>query len=161
MVDTRCSRLFGGSSGYRKPPSIRLVAPVFPFSGVTTSPDDKEFKWLDLSEILVTHAKYKDEAPKQAVADDSKLLRIKEAAWIPYEAVELKLSLLTIAHAGSSGHHGVDPTLHALRKESYWADQREDVRNFVSAYLLCMLAKKVATRFDHGSWHEAQPGEAI
>lgn len=127
--------------GYRKPPSIRRVAPVIPFSGVTTSPDDEEFKWPNLSEILDVQAKYKNAAPKEATADDSKLLRTKEAAWIPDEAVELKLRLLTIAHAGSSGHRGVDPTWHALRSQFYWTDQREDVRNFVSACLLCMLAK--------------------
>ena len=90
---------------------------MIPFGGVTKSPDDPEFDWPDLAEIKAIQDKHKDKAPKDAKPNDSKLSLIKGEAWIPDEAVDLKLRLLTIAHAGNSGHRGVDPTWHALRKE--------------------------------------------
>lgn len=112
-----------------------------PFYSFTISPEYEDFKWPNLSEILAAQAKYKEAAPKEAAAGYLKLLRIKEATWIKNEANELKQRLLTIAHTGSSGRRGVDPTWHALRKEFYWTDKREDVRNFFSACRHCMISR--------------------
>lgn len=83
--------------------------------------------------------------------------------WIPGDAVQLKLYLLTIAHAGNAGHCGVDPAWTSLRKEFHWVDQRDDVRNFDSSCLLCMLAKsrnKVPQPLST-TIHRTKPNEVI
>jgi len=68
-------------------------------------------------------------------------VKVKGAVWIPDKCIDLKLRLLTIAHAGESGHRGTDPTEQALREHFVWKDQREDVRSFISSCLLCVLGK--------------------
>ena len=80
-------------------------------------------------------------APKSASADEGGILLVSGAAWIPDDCVDIKLRLLTIAHAGNAGHRGADPTWNSLREHFCWTDQRKDVRAFVSSCLLCVLAK--------------------
>lgn len=127
--------------GYRRAPAIKRAAPSLPFSGVTTSPDSPEFNWPSRVEMLEAQERYKNSAPSDATADDSKLLSIKGAVWIPDECIDLKLRLLTIAHAGNAGHRGFDPTWNVLREHFTWNSQRDDVRSFVSSCLLCVLSK--------------------
>jgi len=84
-------------------------------------------------------------------------------AWIPNDCVELKLRLLTIAHAGAAGHRGADPTWHALREEFTWTDLRDDVRSFVSSCLLCVLSKSgnKVPRPLSTTLHATKPNEVI
>lgn len=102
-------------------------------------------------------------ALSDATADDSKLLSIKVAKWIPDECIDLKLRLLTIAHAGNAGHRGFDPTWNFLREPVTWNSQRDDVRSFVSSCLLCVLSKsgKKIPRPLPTSIHAAKPNEVI
>lgn len=151
--------------GYRKVNAIRRIAPVLPFSGVTKSPNDPEFKWPNTSEIAEVQRKYRSEAPEnvQQQQNSSNLLTRNGATWIPENALELKLRLLTIAHAGNAGHRGADSTWDALRKEFTWADQREDVRNFVSSCLLCLLSNSgnKVPRPLSSTLHASRPNEII
>lgn len=149
--------------GYRKAPATRRITPVIPFSGVTTSPDSDEFTWPDFDEISAAQSKHAAQAPKDANASSSMLLLVNGAAWIPDDAVDLKLRLLTIAHSGTAGHRGVDPTWHALRNQFSWTDQRDDVRNFVSFCLLCLLSKtgnKIPSPLS-STIHASRPNEVI
>lgn len=149
--------------GYRKAPAISRIAPLLPFSGVTTSPDSPDFKWPSSKEIQELQKKHSEEAPSAADKTDSPLRLVKGAERIPNEAVELKLRYMTIAHAGSSGRHGADSTWHALRKEFYWTEQREDVRRFVSSCLLCLFSKS-GNKFPRPlsiSTHASKPNQVI
>ena len=127
--------------GYRKNPAIRRIAPAIRFSGVTPPPDPDVFKWPSLTDIEAVQKEHADKAPSSATRNNSTLLLIEGAAWSPDDAIELKLRLLTIAHAGNAGHRGADPTWHALRNHFTWTDQRADVRNFVASCLLCLMSK--------------------
>lgn len=149
--------------GYRKPPAIRRIAPLIPFSGITHNPDDIGFKWPNPTEIAAVQKRFDHKAPKGAKKDETNLLLINGAVWIPSDAVDLKLRLLTIAHAGGAGHRGADPTWHALRNEFYWIDQREDVRSFVSSCLLCVLSKSGSKvpRPLSTTIHATKPNEVI
>ncbi len=69
------------------------------------------------------------------------MFRVKGAAWIPHYCIDLKLRLLTIAHAGKVGHRGADPNWNSIREQFFWTDQRDDVLAFVSSCLLCVIAK--------------------
>ena len=127
--------------GYRRATAVRRVTSTVPFNGVTVPPDSPEFEWPSAAEIASVQGENRAHAPKAAKLDDSGILLLKGAAWIPDDCVDLKLRLLTVAHAGTAGHRGSDPTWHALRERFTWTDLREDVRTFVSSCLLCVLAK--------------------
>ena len=81
-----------------------------------------------------------ESAPTNANTHEGECIHVNGAAWIPDDCIDLKLRLLTIAHAGASGHRGADSTWHALREQFTWTDLREDVRSFVSSCLLCVLS---------------------
>lgn len=125
----------------RRIPAIRGTAPVTSFNRVPLSIADPDFTWPLASKVQDVQKEYRSEAPKCTSSSDETLIRIKRAAWIPSAAVNLKLGLLVIAHAGTAGQHGADLTRHTLRIEFTWTDHREDVRNFVSSCLSWLLSK--------------------
>lgn len=75
--------------GYSRTPAIERVVLSLFFSEVTTSPDSPEFNRPSHLEILEVQEKYKNPSPSDATADDSKLLSIKGAVWIPGECIDL------------------------------------------------------------------------
>ena len=149
--------------GYRKAPSVRRITATLPFNGVTVPPDSPEFEWPDISQIISTQNEYKAKAPKNAILNDGGILVIKNAVWIPEDCIDLKLRLLTIAHAGNAGHRGSDPTWHALRERFTWVGLRDDVRSFVSSCLLCVLSKSgnKVPRPLSTTLHATKPNEII
>ncbi len=54
--------------------------------------------------------------------------RVKEAAWIPDDCIDLKLRLTIIAHAGNAGYRGADPPWNRLREHFFWTDHCDGVR---------------------------------
>ncbi len=102
--------------GYRKNPAVRCFAPALQFSGVPVPPDSPEFEWPALAEIRKAQEENLRSAPESALPDDGGTLRLIGAAWIPDDGIDLKLRLLTIAHAWNAGHHGADPTRNSLRE---------------------------------------------
>lgn len=98
-------------------------------------------EWPKRSLILELQQKTHSPAPKNAEKDADGLLRFQSAAWIPPECDELKLKLLTVAHAGNNGHRGVEATRNILSEHFKWSGMREDVHDFVGECLLCLLAK--------------------
>lgn len=127
------------------------------------SPDSPDFDWPSPTEIAAAQNDHKHEAPRKATIGDAGLLSIKGAAWVPNDCVDLKLRLLTIAHAGQSGHRGADSTYHALRERFIWTDMREDTRSFVSSCLLCVLSKSgdKVPRPLASTTHSTKPNEVI
>ncbi len=87
----------------------------------------------------------------------------KGAAWVPDDCIDLKLRLLTIAHAGKSGHHGADPNWSSLRELFFRTDQRDDVLAFVSSCLLCVISKSSnkVPRPLSTTLHATKPNEII
>ncbi|EGZ09876.1 hypothetical protein PHYSODRAFT_521442 [Phytophthora sojae] len=61
-----------------------------------------------------------------------------EGMWIPDDAVELKLRLCVVAHAGAAGHRGAKATAKALEDLFSWRSLRKDVAVFVSECMHCM-----------------------
>lgn len=94
------------------------VAPAIKFSGVTQLPKNPEFKWSDLSEIVTVQEKHKNKAPNNVEQRNLKLLLNTKAAWIPDDAVDFKLHILSITHASSTGHRGVDSTWYLATHKS-------------------------------------------
>lgn len=58
--------------------------------------------------------------------------------WIPEDAVDLQLALLTIAHCGAMGHRGVIATRTGLMEIFTWRGIAKDVETFVGNCLQCM-----------------------
>lgn len=127
--------------GCHKGQVIRRTAPGVPLSGVTRAPEDPDFRWPDTAEVCAAQNKHKAEAPCDTTKVPSKMLLVIVAAWIPDEAVDLELRLLSIAQTGAADRHGADPSWHAVRKESTWTAQRNDGRSLSSSLLLCILLK--------------------
>lgn len=149
--------------GYRHTLAVKRVTAALSFSGVTVSPDAPDFEWPSLSSIKLSQSQYAHATPNTARHDDSGLIRIKGAVWVPDECVDLKLRLLTVAHAGSAGHRGADSTWNALRETFKWTDMRDDVRSFVSSCLLCVLSKSgdKVPRPLSTTVHAVKPNEVI
>lgn len=127
--------------GYRNAPAIRRVARAIPFGGVTPSPDSADFKWTSIADVAAAQKSNLDKAPPTAQSTGSLLLLSNGAAWIPDDANELKLRILTIYHTGRSVHRGADSSWNVLREQFYWTNQWDDVRTFVSSCVLCLFAK--------------------
>lgn len=61
--------------------------------------------------------------------------------WLPLDADDLKVKLLIIAYAGSSGHRGAETTRNLLREHFTWTRLRQDATDFVAGCLFCILSK--------------------
>ena len=130
--------------GYRRQrhPTARRVSAIPEFSGVTSSPQNADFRWPSLQEIKEAQTTHTASAPVEVSPDDTGLYISKNGKpWIPAECTDLKVRLLTITHAGTVGHRGADATWHILREAFHWTGQRKDVRAFVSSCLLCVMTK--------------------
>lgn len=149
--------------GYRKTPAIRRISPSIPFSGVTRSPDSSDFDWPSLSEIIAAQQEHRDSAPNNSLLDEDRTMQFQGATWIPTDCIDLKLRLLTIAHAGNAGHRGVDPNWNSLRTVFSWTDERDDVCAFLSSCLLCVLSKSgnKIPRPMYSTLHATKPNEII
>lgn len=130
--------------GYRRRPNLRVarlegstgarMVPTVPFASSN---------WPSRQTLL--QAQEGQDPPLGSVADDDGLIRVDERIWVPTSNDELKIKLLTIAHAGQAGHRGADATLSALREVFVWKGITTDVREFVSNCLLCVLSRSGAT----------------
>lgn len=149
--------------GYRSAPKVKRITSSIPFNGVTQSAQSDEFEWPTIPEIVTAQEKYRKLAPPSALESDTQLVQIKGSTWIPDDCTELKLRLLTIAHAGSAGHRGSESTWNALRDSFTWTDMREDVRSFVASCLLCVLSKggNKVPRPLSTTVHATKPNEVI
>lgn len=77
--------------GYCESPAIPRTAPAIPFSGAFHSPEDADFRLPNIREVRTVQDKHKVRASRDTVQAPSKLLLAKGAAWIPSDAVNLKL----------------------------------------------------------------------
>lgn len=110
--------------GYRKPPAIRRITCVIPFSGVIASPNSPEFELPSMAEIRKAQETHRSEAANTTRKEDYNVMRIDNAVWILNDFISLKWRLLAIANAGSAGHRGVAPIWHSLRKTFVGTDQK-------------------------------------
>lgn len=79
--------------------------------------------------------------PQGIQADGDGLLRIYSKAWIPNEVDCLNLKLLTVAHAGQTGHLGAEATAASLSEYFIWQGIKTDTKDFVANCLLCFLSR--------------------
>lgn len=128
--------------GYRRDNTSRVrrvTEPMF-FDDVTVPPDAPEFDWPTMT-VIVEAQSTAGERPPGLQKDGNGPNTLNGETWIPDESTELKMRLLTIAHAGSEGHRGIDATRNALKGQFWWTDIDEDVKAFNNACLLCVLSK--------------------
>lgn len=74
--------------------------------------------------------------------DEDGFVRVRNKIWIPEDADELKLKLLTVAHARNAGHLGADATYASLLEEFTWRSIQTDAKDFVSNCMLCVAGLK-------------------
>ena len=60
--------------------------------------------------------------------------------WIPYDDVELRHSLLIVAHCGTAGHKSIGRAKEHL-KDFYWITKNADIQSFCSTCLQCKQVK--------------------
>ena len=148
--------------GYRSTKSyICRVRKAIPYSGIPKSPYSSTFEWPDRGAIL--KAQSKCETPKNCTTDDDKLIRTSGKIWIPDDANDLKLRLMTVAHAGEAGHRGCDSTVDALKSEFTWTGLAEDTKDFINDCLLCIIAKsgnRIPRPLSSGI-HATKPGQIL
>lgn len=127
--------------GYRKLPAIRGVFSALSIHSVTHRLPESSFEWSTLSELSTSQRQDRGSVPPACKTNALGLLPLDGAAWILTDCADLKIRLLTIAHAGEVGHRGADSTWHDLRVHFSWSDQRADVGAFVSNCLLYVQSK--------------------
>ena len=122
-----------------------------------------ESEWPSRDEILTTQNQSKDNPPTSSTKQTDGLITIARRTWIPREATDLKLRLLTIAHAGMAGHRGTESTLAHLSEVFTWYGIRQDTRDFVSACLLCVMSKSGSKvpRPLANTLHAMKPGDVL
>ena len=69
------------------------------------------------------------------------LWRYKGRLWIPEDAEDAKVLVLTLAHYSLGGHFGAEGMLISLRTRVFWKQMVADVKDFVADCILCRCAK--------------------
>ncbi|EGZ27480.1 hypothetical protein PHYSODRAFT_293359 [Phytophthora sojae] len=83
-------------------------------------------------------------------------------AWTPDDAVELQQRLCGVAHAGLSGHPGIEATTTALSESFNWSSLRRDAQHFVRDRLHCLIVgDRVVPRPYGPTLHATKPNEIL
>lgn len=148
--------------GYRSSKCrICRVKQRVPYSGIPDSPFANKFIWPDRA--MIESAQSNSKFSKNRIKDGDGLYRKSGKIWIPNDDYELKLRLLCIAHAGESGHRGIESTTDALKSEFDWDGIAEDVKEFVNDCMLCIIAKsgnRIPRPLSSGV-HATNPGQIL
>lgn len=147
--------------GYRgQRPSIRRLKAPLP---VPTAPAPDGEEWPDRLAIIATQGTQEAPPPARATKDEDGLIRCDGRVWLPINADDMKLKLLTIAHCGPSGHRGAESTHESIRTHFTWMGLRRDTSDFVSACLFCVLSKTGAKipRPLSLTLHASRPNEVL
>lgn len=147
--------------GYRG--QIRAVRRIKgPLPPVPTAPAAED-EWPDREVIREAQNAQDFPPPTRASTDEDGLIRCNGRVWLPVNAHELQLKLLTIAHCGTAGHRGADATFESLKPYFTWIGQRRDTADFVAACLFCNLSKTGAKipRPLAATLHASRPNEVL
>lgn len=153
-IQTRWMRGYRGHRG-----AIKRVA----YDGVPTAPLADDDSWPSRTDIVAAQSAYTGKHPPGLSRDEDNLAWKSGKIWIPATADALKLKLLTIAHAVTVGHRGIDATAAILSAEYTWVGMRRDVHAFVDDCLLCVMAKSgnKVPRPLATTLHACKPNEVI
>lgn len=77
-------------------------------------------------------------------SDEDGPLCIGGKGWVPPEAQDLKLKLLTIEHEKKAGNRGGRKTAAALHEEFSWNDITTDAKDVLANCLLCLLSRSAS-----------------
>lgn len=128
--------------GYRNTILARRINAALEFNGVTTLPDYHKFGWPTTQEIATFQESHlSTTSPKYCTRNESGLLQVENATWIPDICTEIKIRLLNLANAENAGHRGADSTCNALREAFTWEYLCQEIRAFVAEFLFCVLSK--------------------
>ena len=82
--------------------------------------------------------------------------------WIKDHAVVLDQQLCAIAHADSAGYPGIETTYDNLATHVVWKSIIDDVDNFISKWLHCLLARGERCPIPYGeTLRTTKPNESI
>ena len=126
---------------------------------------EPEFEWPAMSEIKAEQKKARDRGEgADAVWDDEQECwrDLQSKIWVPKAAIELQERLCVVAHAGLSGHRGVDATVKALGDMFALPTLKADVREFVGECLHCMSVDGFKVPRPYGpTWFATRPNELL
>jgi hypothetical protein len=114
---------------------------VYRLVSMSTAPlQDQDFEWPTFQEILQVQEEYR-RFPDNLFMDLARkcLVTKNNKVWIPEEAMELKIRLCVIAHAGLAGHRGINTTVQALKEVFIWKGMQQEVATFVNVCLHVLL----------------------
>jgi transposase InsO family protein len=87
---------------------------------------------------------------------------IHHKVWIPDDAVELQQRLCVVAHAGLSGHRGIEATTAVLAEQFSWSTLRGDMQKFVKECLHWLIVgDRVVPRPYGPTLHATRPNEIL
>lgn len=105
---------------------------------------DGAFEWPSYDEILREQTNALRKSVVSAIRYDAerKLFVNQEGrVWIPSHSIDLQQRLCVIAHAGASGHRGVEASLKPLADMFVWSTISVDMASFVSSCLQCLTTR--------------------
>ena len=114
--------------------------------GIVNPLQKDEFKWPKLQDIarmqrstLHSQPDVKPGGLRTDVMNGVRLLSRKDGRiWVPTE--DLRVRICVIAHAGSSGHRGIDITASRIKKHFYWKYMNKDIDLFCKNCLHCRVS---------------------
>lgn len=128
--------------GYRGHyPTVRRLRDAQHQLRVNTAPEPDSTTWPTRLQLLSAQQQSAEEPKSNLTTDTDGLLRIRGAVWIPSDAHEMQLKLLTVAHAGTAGHRGTEATMATISSSFRWKYMRRDVEDFTAECILCLLSK--------------------
>ncbi len=104
----------------------------------------EEFIWPSVTEIYELQQQAISESSRTNLILDSKrtiYINTEGKIWIPAEAVDLQMRICVIAHAGNSGHRGVDATIQSISEYFIWNTIASDVKSFIASCLHCLSTR--------------------
>lgn len=108
---------------------------------VSTAPSADGDYWPCRDLIMIAQSEKNKPPPPGATLEDDGLILLEGRVWISGNDDGLKLKLLTISHAGTSGHRGIESTFESIREQFFRTGMRRDTGDFLSACLFCILPK--------------------
>lgn len=148
--------------GYRSTnTTICRVRSRVPYSGVPVSPLSKSFEWPTRGDII--NAQQFAVPPPNATKTLHGLYQVSGKIWIPAQVDSLKLRLFSIAHAGETGHRGMESTFDSLQSTFSWSGMSSETKEFVNDCLLCLISKsgnRIPRPLSTGI-HSTRPGEIL
>lgn len=130
-------------AGYRGKKKLeRRITSLLMAQDLVQSPADEDFAWPSIDTVRQCQ-EARNTRPEGLNHSEDGLWKKPDNIWILFEAMDLQMKLLVVAHCGASGRRETDSTISRLKEQYTWDSMEADAAELVSSCLHCIISKTV------------------